>query len=217
VAQSALSVTGDYLEIQLDIQDTAKAIGTYSTSQWCNLTYPQESMSDFALLVRNSTYEIGIQLRDVAIRMELEMKGIEHDLERLGITVQNIAATLDDFKTYIDVARVLVVFIDIIVISLMTACILAWMGKQNFIPKFVRKTVLVPLFVTLLILFWVFSTAILLGAMAGADFCSMPDESAMALITGFQGQFSPLIFMLMMYYVTVSLNYHVNVNIFCRS
>mmetsp|Transcript_8808 Transcript_8808/g.15501 ORF Transcript_8808/g.15501 Transcript_8808/m.15501 type:complete len:976 (+) Transcript_8808:58-2985(+) len=202
VAYSALSVTGDYLEIQPNIQDTAKAIGTYNTSQWCTPMRPQASLSEFVLQVRNSTYEIGIQLRDTAIRVESEVKGIEHDLEQLVDIVQNVDATLEDFKTYIEVAKVLVIFLDIIVVSLMTACVLAWMGEQHFLPTCVRKTVIIPLFVTLLILFWIISTAVLLGAMVGADFCSNPDESAMALIMGFQGQLSPLIFMLMMYYIT---------------
>ena len=109
---------------------------------------PRHHYNDFALKVRNYTYEIGIQLRETAVRVESEVKGIEHDLERLVDIVQNVDATLEDFKTYIEVAKVLVVFLDIIVVSLMTACVLAWMGEQHFLPACVRKTVIIPLFDT---------------------------------------------------------------------
>ncbi|KAL7535787.1 hypothetical protein ACHAXR_006727 [Thalassiosira sp. AJA248-18] len=198
LVNAALSVTGDYLEVQSDIQDTARDIGSCFSHLCCH----QESISDFALQISNSTYEIGVQLRDTAFRVELEIKGIEHDLERLENIVQYVGTILEDFKSHTAAAKILVIFIDIIVLSLMAFCILAWMGVQHFVLICMRETVIIPLFVVLLFLIWMFSTAALLGAMASADFCSVPDESAAALITRFQGQSSPLVFMLLVYYIT---------------
>ena len=205
MATPAIFKAGDYIETQPDTLEAAKSIGTWNSSQWCTPIDPQSPISDFAVSVNNSTYTIGTTLRDVAIRAELEMEDIKHGFEQLGDFVRNADATLEDIKTYIAVAKVLVIFIDILVIALMIQCILAWMGEHHFIPKRVRKTVIIPIFVALVIIFWIFSTLILSGAMVGSDFCSTPDESVISLITGFQGQLSPSVSMLMMYYVTVSL------------
>lgn len=162
---------------------------------------PQESTGDFATHVRNSTYDIGITLRDIAVRVELELKGIGVDIEHLRDNVRNVDATLEDFEAYIKVAKLLVIFLDMIVISLMTACVLSWMGEQYFIPICIRKTLLIPLFITFLILFLILSTSVMVGAMVGADFCSKPDEFSKALIIEYQGQLSPLVFGLMMHYI----------------
>lgn len=212
-ANIALTVTEDYLETQTGIQETAKTIGTYNASQWCPaaVSLPQEWANDFALQVRNVTYEIGIQLRDVSARIESEVKGIESDLEGLINIVHDVDSSLDDIKKYINAAKVLVIFIDMIVLSLMIACALAWIGRQNFFSKFVRNAIVIPVFVVLLILFWMFSTLALMGAMAGADFCAVPDESTVSIILKKEDNFSSLVLVLLLYYVTVSCNLNARV------
>lgn len=201
VAGSLLSLTGYYIELQSDIHSTAQRIGTYNSSLWCT---PMQShvTSKFAMDMRNSTYAVGVQLRDTAVRVELELNRIEKDLEKLVGTAQNVHATFEDLATYVDVAKVLVISIDIIVISLMSVCTLAWTGYHHFIPKCMKKSLIIPLLVFLLILCWIFSATVLLGALAGADFCSSPDESATSLVVGYEGQMSSLVFMSMIYYIT---------------
>ena len=98
-------------------------IGTYDVSQWCP-ALPND-LTDFSRDVRNATYQIGIQLRDNAIQVETVVEGIQNDIEGLIFTVQEVDATLEDFKKYISAAKVLVILIDIVALSLMLACIMA--------------------------------------------------------------------------------------------
>lgn len=177
-------------------------IGTYDVSQWCP-ALPND-LVDFSQDVRKATYQIGIQLRDNAIQVDTVVEGIQNDIEGLILTVQDLDATLEDFKRYIGAAKVLVILIDIVALSLMFACIMAWTKTQHFVPICVRNTCIIPIFVVLIILFWIFATASLLGAMAGSDFCRMPDESVSAFVLGNQESFSPLMLAFILYYVTVS-------------
>lgn len=171
-------------------------------SQWCP-ALPND-LNDFSREVRNATYQIGIQLRDVAVQVETEVKGIQNGIDGLLDSVQEADATLEDFKRYISAAKVLVVLIDIVALSLMLACVLAWTEMQHYVSVCVRNSFIIPIFVILIILFWIFSTASLLGAMAGSDFCRMPDESASAIVLKHQENFSPLLLAFLLYYITVS-------------
>eukprot|EP00970_Alexandrium_tamarense_P003299 scaffold524_cov183-Alexandrium_tamarense.AAC.22 len=201
VAHSALTVTNTYLDTQSDIQETAKQIGTYNTSQWCPT--PLGAASDFAVQLRNATYEIGIELRDTALRIESEVNGIESDIEGMISTVDEIDVTLDDMKTYMNIAKVIVIFIDIIVLSLMLAVVFAWMEKQHFLPLIVRNAFIIPIFVVLLILFWIFLTLSLMGAMMGSDYCAMPDDSTVDVVMRYKDNFSSVMLVFLLYYVTV--------------
>jgi hypothetical protein len=158
--------------------------------------------NDLAAQVRNSTYQIGVQLRDTGVRVESEMKGIERDFDRLENTTQNVEATMEDFKAYVGVAESLVIFIDVIVITLMIACMLIWSNNERLIPRLMKKSIMIALLVASSVLLWIFSTAALLGAVAGADFCSIPDKSAASIFLGIQDQLSPLVFRLAIYYIT---------------
>ncbi|KAL9186769.1 hypothetical protein ACHAXT_010489 [Thalassiosira profunda] len=197
VIDSSLLFIDEYLEVQGNIQDTARTIGTYNASQWCT---PGESMEGMRTRVRNATYEIGVQLRDAAVRVEVEVKGIERDLESLSEGVNNLDATFESLKGYMDFAKVVAIFILVVVLSLMTICALDWVGWRHYVPRLVRK-ITFPLFVTLVVLLWIFSAAVLVGSMSGADFCAAPDEAAMNIISKFQERMSPLVFTLAMYYV----------------
>mmetsp|Transcript_19820 Transcript_19820/g.29381 ORF Transcript_19820/g.29381 Transcript_19820/m.29381 type:complete len:991 (-) Transcript_19820:75-3047(-) len=199
-ANQALEITHEYFETQSNVQETARMIGTYEVSQWCP-ALPTD-LDDFSQDVRNATYQIGIQFRDTAIQVETEVKGIQNDIEGLLVTVQDADATLEDFKRYIGAAKVLVILIDIVALSLMLACILAWTETQHYVTICFRNSFIIPIFVVLIILFWIFSTASLLGAMAGSDFCRMPDESATALVLGRQESLSPLVLAFLLYYIT---------------
>ena len=197
-----MGITNQYFTTQANVQDTAKLIGTYNASQWCP-ALPND-LNDFSRDVRNATYQIGVQLRDTSIQVETEVKGIQNDIEGLLVTVKGADATLEEFKKYINAARVIVILIDIIGISLMLACILAWAEMQHHISICFRNSFIIPIFVILIILFWILSTASLLGAMAGSDFCRTPDESTSALVLRNQENLSPLVFAFLLYYITVS-------------
>mmetsp|Transcript_18686 Transcript_18686/g.38807 ORF Transcript_18686/g.38807 Transcript_18686/m.38807 type:complete len:1066 (-) Transcript_18686:114-3311(-) len=199
VSKKVLSVTGDYLEAQAGIQSQAKEIGTFESTEWC----PASQVTDnYPQQVRNSTYNIGISLRDAALRIETEVNDIENDVEAVLTQISVADEKLDEFKTYINIAKVIVIFIDIIVLSLMISCVMAWMEKHHFLSIVVRNTIIIPTFIVLLLIFWVFTTVSLLGAMAGADFCFSPDETALAVILRNQDKMSSVFFTFLVYYVT---------------
>ena len=123
------------------------------------------------------------------MRIESEVNGIESDIEGMISTVDEIDVTLDDMKTYMNIAKVIVIFIDIIVLSLMLAVVFAWMEKQHFLPLIVRNAFIIPIFVVLLILFWIFLTLSLMGAMMGSDYCAMPDDSTVDVVMRYKDNF----------------------------
>ena len=177
-------------------------IGTYEVEQWCPNT-PQD-LDEFSREIRNATYQIGVQLRDSATQLDTELKGIQNGIQGLLVTIKKADATLEDFKRYTSAARILVILIDLVTLSLMLSCILAWNRAQHHVPICVRNSFIIPFFVIFIILFWVFSTASLLGAMAGSDFCESPDESATALVSKNHEKMSPLMLSFLVYYITVS-------------
>lgn len=203
VSNSVLSLTEQYLESQSGIQEQAKEIGTMDVLEWCSAASPTDG---FTINMRNATYEIGIQLRDAAVRIETEVKNMESDIQTIQTSIHNADEKLDEFKSYMNIAKIIVILIDIIVILLMIACILAWLEKQHYVSILVRNACIIPAFVILLLLFWIFSTLALLGSMAGSDFCASPDETAVSVILRFQDKMSSVMFNYLMYYVTVSTN-----------
>lgn len=177
-------------------------IGTYNVSQWCP-ALPND-LNEFSLEVRNATYRIGVQLRDISTQVYTEVNGIQTGIEGLLSTVQDADAALEDLKRYISAAKVIAILIDIISLLMMLACILAWTETQQYLSICFRTSIIIPIFVILIILFWIFSTVSLMGAMAGSDFCKVPDDSASALVLTYKENFSPLVLAFLLYYITVS-------------
>eukprot|EP00804_Cyclotella_cryptica_P007484 CCRYP_020726-RC/>CCRYP_020726-RC protein AED:0.09 eAED:0.09 QI:773/1/1/1/0.8/0.66/6/232/998 len=198
VLNQGLIVSREYLDTQADIQEKAKQIGIYNTSQWCSADVANE----FAIEIRDKTYEVGIQLRDTALKVESEVKGIQSDINGMLAKVDTVDDTLNEINMYMTIAKVIVVFIDVIVLCLMLACALAWIEKLHLVPILMGNSFFVPSLVVLLILFWCFTTLSLIGAMAGSDYCSMPDENTVNILVINQSKFSPLMFLLLTYYIT---------------
>jgi hypothetical protein len=204
VLNKELIVSRQYLETQSGIQEKAKQIGTYNTSQWCSADVTNE----FAIEIRDKTYEVGIQLRDIALKVESEVKSIQSDINGMLSKVDTVDHNLNQINMYMTIAKVIVVVIDVIVLCLMLACSLAWLEKLHLIPILMGNSFFIPSLVVLLILFWCFTTLSLIGAMAGSDYCAMPDENTVNILVINQSKFSPLMFLLLTYYVTVSSEGH---------
>lgn len=193
-------VSRQYLETQSDIQERAKQIGTYTPSQWCSADVANE----FSIEIRDKTYEVGIQLRDTALKVESEVKSIQSDINGMLSKVDTVDHNLNQINMTMTIAKVIVVVIDIIVLCLMLTCALAWLEKLHLVPILMENSFFIPSLVVLLILFWCFTTLSLIGAMAGSDYCAMPDENTVNILVINQSKLSPLMFLLLMYYVTVS-------------
>lgn len=200
VLNEGIVLSGQYLQTQSNIQESAKQIGIYDTTQWC----PANPASNVAVNIRDQTYQVGIQLRDTALKAESEVKGIESDLHGMVKKANDVDDALNEIGTYMTIAKVLVVFIDIIVLLLMITCTLAWLDKLELIPVLMGNSFIIPTFVVLLIVFWCFTTLSLIGAMAGSDYCTAPDENMVNILADHQSKFSPLMFLMIMYYITVS-------------
>eukprot|EP00804_Cyclotella_cryptica_P025512 CCRYP_012010-RE/>CCRYP_012010-RE protein AED:0.14 eAED:0.14 QI:0/0.66/0.57/1/0.66/0.28/7/795/836 len=130
VLNQGLIVSREYLDTQADIQEKAKQIGIYNTSQWCSADVANE----FAIEIRDKTYEVGIKLRDTALKVESEVKGIQSDINGMLAKVDTVDDTLNEINMYMTIAKVIVVFIDVIVLCLMLACALAWIEKLHLVP-----------------------------------------------------------------------------------
>lgn len=199
--RTASSTSRNYLDIQPDIQGAAEMMETFDTTRLCTAIPRQGSaLANLLLQIRSSVQAVGAQLQDNTT--STEVYEIDQDLELLVRSTKRVGATLAVSKSYIDVARVTVIFIDIIVISLMAVCSIVWMRPGRYVPKFARKAVTIPVFMVFVVLCLIFSTLGLAGAMAGGDFCSNPDESSVAVVLRFEAELSPFIAMLMKYYIT---------------
>jgi hypothetical protein len=100
------------------------------------------------------------------------------------------------------IAKIIVIFMISIVLCLMLACVLAWMEKLHHVPVLMDNSFIFPTLVLLMILFWCFTTLSLIGAMAGSDYCTMPDENTVNILVEKRDALSPLMFLALMYYVT---------------
>lgn len=192
-----MSISGQYLSAQPDIHGMAKNIATHSLLLCCPTHY-HSNVKDPVLQLSNSTHEVGEQLGTSAVRVELEMKSIKHDLGLLVNVLEKADATVGDFIMQAAVVKTLVIIIDIIVLLLITACLFSWMRKT----KYIRRKVIMALLLSLSILVWLLSVAALSIAMTTSDVCSVPDESAMSLLMGYQDELSPFVSMSMMHYVS---------------
>lgn len=199
VIHQSLSASNQYLETQSEIQDRAKQIGVYNTSSWCSADITNE----FAVHIRDLTYEVGISLRDTALKVEATVEGLQSDMNQMQEKVDIIDKNLNEISAYLSVAKTIVIVIILIVLCLMLTCILAWMEKLHTVPILMGNSFIVPTLILLMILFWCFTTLSLIGAMAGSDYCNMPDENTVNILVENRDSLSPVMLLFLSYYVTV--------------
>eukprot|EP00934_Nitzschia_sp_Nitz4_P008585 Nitzschia sp. Nitz4//scaffold211_size37880//865//2887//NITZ4_007697-RA/size37880-augustus-gene-0.57-mRNA-1//-1//CDS//3329541952//8575//frame0 len=73
---------------------------------------------------------------------------------------------------------------------------------------------LMPTFVLMVMISWVFSMAFVIGSIGLADLCyDSPDERFMQIVTKLQNEFSPLVYHMIIFYVSVSILREVSSNI----
>lgn len=186
------------MEAQAGIQDTAKQIGVYNTSSWCSA----DPTNDFAVQIRDKTYDVGISLRDAALKVESTVEGVQSDMHQILDKVDQVDKNLKEINAYMTIAKIVVIFIIIIVLCLMLACVLAWIDKLHMVPVLMGNSFVFPTLTLLLILFWCFTALSLIGAMAGSDYCTMPDEITVNILVTQRETLSPMMFLLLIYYVT---------------
>ena len=143
-------------------------------------------------------------MRDTSLRIEHELEGIKSDLQGAIDAILSFNSAVDDFSSYANLSKAMVVIVDIIVVYLMLSCVLAWAGERNLLDRHIRTVYAVPLLLVVIIVFWISSSATLFVAIGGSDYCVAPDDSTLALVTRFQNQMSPLSMKLVGYFVTVS-------------
>jgi hypothetical protein len=90
-------------------------------------------------------------------------------------------------------------------LALAVLCVCVIIGavfQLSRITKCLQHVILVPVFVLLVILSWVFSIAFVIGSIGLADMCiDSPDDRVMILLEKFRSEFSSIIFDFIVFYI----------------
>jgi hypothetical protein len=86
---------------------------------------------------------------------------------------------------------------------MMTGVLLAWVHKLPRVFYCFRTIVIVPSFIFLVLISWVFSMVFVIGSMALADTCvDSPDAIVLNLVNNIRDDISSIIAELLIFYIT---------------
>lgn len=74
-----------------------------------------------------------------------------------------------------------------------------------------QKCFVIPIFVLMVVLSWAFSLVFVIGSIGLADMCyDSPDDNFRLLVTKLQSNFSPIVFRMILFYVSGTYNYNLH-------
>lgn len=85
--------------------------------------------------------------------------------------IQSIDSSLESVTVYWYIAVIFASFLMLLVVLMMIGCILAWISKQPLIFKSMNDCVVLPIFIFLGMLIWIFTCVFLCLALLSGDLC----------------------------------------------
>jgi len=123
----------------------------------------------------------------------LELSGITEDLQR----------SLQSFQWAFWTSVVFAIFLDLLVVFLLLGVVLAWKQRLTNPFKLARSRYVVPIFIFVTFLVWLFATISCIAAVMGADFCfDAPDHNLIAILGANKDRFSSIVINLSIYYLS---------------
>jgi hypothetical protein len=174
----------------------------------------QDTVCDDILTATNCKYDdlpYSLLVRDVIDYVAILQESLLHDildfrndLAGLLTLIQNWQQTLDGFHWALYVAIACCLSLALLCVYIMMGVILAWRDKFPIAFSCLRSAVVLPLFIVLVFLSWIFSAVFMIGSIALADFCiDSPDKAVLALVNRYdEGQLSSIVLNFVPYFAS---------------
>lgn len=149
-------------------------------------------------------------VQDIMDQVLSQLVQVRSDLVEVSGIINNINQEVSQFSWAFWVAAGAVILMAVCTILILNGVIMAWQNKlhgtcwQRTTSCF-RGWFIVPLFVFLLIIGWVFSMVFVMGYTATSDFCfNSPDENVQAVLGQYKDKFSSnsIVYPTLVYYVS---------------
>lgn len=202
LASKAIVVTDNLLDIQYEVEErlntTDKAL--YIVAQSCNLDalFNTTELIGYYELVKGEFNAFSVDIKGL-------LKGFSYNVEN----VIEAATTVSEKTHMANIAFAVMVLVMCIMIILIVIMIIgvgfAAYEIENCSTRFIRRVVLLPVFILQVVLATIFSAVFFIAALAGSDFCVQPDQHAGGMLgsiaAGADDSLSPL-FSLVLFYLS---------------
>jgi hypothetical protein len=160
----------------------------------CNLQdipYPKEIQT--AITYFDGTKGLGFE----------EVLKFRADLVIMQEAVNDIDQKATSFNWAFGVASAFAVTLAVLCFFMMIGVILAWLERLPRIFDCFRMFVIVPSFIMLVLVSWVFSMVFVIGSMALADTCiNSPDRFVLTVVEKYRAQLTSIVTDFLIYYIT---------------
>jgi hypothetical protein len=216
-----IGLIDDFFEEQ---DNVTVAIGTYQLTVdeygWCPLK--RDELIQQCNFSRNETgggvlgstaCNVTIPFHDAVVSLETvigdlqdavfnEMNAIAKDLYHVIDIMDSLKTTINSFRWAIYLASGLALLVDIIVLVLLFGVVRAWTKRMNKLFLCFRSFAVIPFFLILVFLVWLFAMIFCFGSILAADFCvDGPDQRLKIIFSDFEEDFSSLTFNLIIFYL----------------
>jgi hypothetical protein len=180
-------------------------------NNYCPLV--QEQICDNIFTASDCHYEdlpYSLMVRDVVEYLSVlqdslltEILGFRQELEDTLRLIEEWQQSLDDFYWALYTAIAFSLVLALLCVYILMGVVLAWRNKLPIIFSCIRSVLILPLFILLVLLAWVFSMVFVIGSIALADLCiDAPDMKLFALLQTYQNTASPIVLNFVQYYVS---------------
>jgi hypothetical protein len=132
-----------------------------------------------------------------------QILGFRKELDDTLQLIEEWQKSLDDFYWALYTAIAFTLVLALLCVYILMGVVLAWRNKLPIILSCIRSVLILPLFILLVLLAWVFSMVFVIGSIALADLCiDAPDMKLFALLQTYQNTTSPIVLNFVQYYVS---------------
>ena len=153
--------------------------------------------------VQVSLNKVNRILRTNILALNNEIKSLHDDLVELSDVTETWQRYFQSFRWAFWVCVGFAIILDLIVLFLLFGVVLAWQQKLSAPFKCARSKVIVPLFILVTFLVWLFATIACVGGVMGADSCfDAPDDKILTILKKNRERFSSIVVGLAEYYLS---------------
>jgi hypothetical protein len=139
-------------------------------------------------------------IRELAFEEVMKFRG---DLVKIQDTADEMDQRAESFNWAFWVAAAFALALAVLCFLMMITVVLAWKDYLFRGVRCFRMTVIVPLFIFLVIVSWVFAVVFVIGSMAVADTCiDSPDERVLSVVDKYRDELDSIITDFLIYYIS---------------
>lgn len=195
-AYQAIKLTEDVKNDKNELLTDFNKTKTATAGHFCNGdgTHAQAIREHFDTLLT--------EIHDLNDMVDANVDNFQHDLTKVITMAQDVDESLYSADVFFYVALVITVVVQVLIVSMLVVMIFSARGVTNCCTRFATHAILWPVFVFMLVLFWMFALLFLVASLAGSDFCVEPDQVVEWILVQKEDLFHSVIFQFIVYYVS---------------